>query len=111
MIKFTELHRRKRRAREAVSGGDARLTTPQTPTEVRHTNSGIIRPNTGLLHLPSGLTESPDRQRFQLPGRVMLIITGLALIFIIVIAWFVAHEPPKETKGQAANEAGSEIRK
>ncbi len=41
----------------------------------------------------------------------MLIIVSLALIFIIVIAWFVAHEPPKDPKGHAANEAGSEVRK
>lgn len=111
MMNFTKGNRRKRRERQAVSGGTARLTTPQTPAESRNTNSGIIRPNTGMLRLPSGLTESNAGQSFQRPGRAMLIIVGLALIFIILIAWFVAHEPPKETKGHAANEAGSEIRK
>ncbi len=110
-MNFTARSQRKRRAREAVSGGTARLTTPQVPNESHSNDSGIIRPNTGLLHLPSGLTESSERQRFQLPGRVMLIIVSLALIFIIVIAWFVAHEPPKDPKGHAANEAGSEVRK
>lgn len=111
MINFTELRRKKRRAREAVRGGTARLTTPQAPAPAQKQNSGIIRPNTGMLKLPSSLTESNERQTFQLPGRVMLIITGLAIVFIIVIAWFVAHEPSKETKGGAANEASSETRK
>ncbi len=111
MMNFTARNRRKRREREAVRGGTARLTTPQVPTENQNHSSGIIRPSTGMLHLPAGLTESSERQSFQLPGRVMLIITGLALVFIIIIAWFVAHEPAKETKGRAANEASSEMPK
>ena len=110
MINFTELRRKKLRAREAVRGGTSRLTTPQAPAQEQKQNSGILRPNTGMLRLPSGLTESSERQASQLPGRVMLIIISLAIVFIIVIAWFVAHEPPKETKGHTANGTGAEVR-
>lgn len=42
-------------------------------------------------------------------GHVMLIITSLAIVFIIVIAWFVAHEPPKEPKGRATTLAYSSV--
>jgi hypothetical protein len=105
MTNQTERGKRKRRRERAVVGGTARLTTPQTPPEGQNHSAGVIRPNTGMLRLPSDFTESNERRLVQLPGRVMLIITALALIFIILIAWFVAHEPPQEPRGSAPNEA------
>ena len=109
MMNPTERSKKKRRGPQTISGGTARLTAPQAPAEHQNNSAGIIRPNTGTLHLPPGLVEPNARRSFERPGRAMLIITGLALIFIAIIAWFVAHEPPKERA--APNEAGSEMRK
>jgi len=62
-----------------------------------HQNSGagIIRPETGDLHLPSGLVESGEGRQPNTPPKVMLIIITLALVFIAIITYFVSQMPPK----------------
>jgi hypothetical protein len=59
----------------------------------RDNGAGVMRPETGSLNLPAGLIESDDRPLFSPPGRVMMIITVLALIYIAIMTWFIAHMP------------------
>jgi hypothetical protein len=56
--------------------------------------NGLMRPDTGALTMPSDLNDE-DKSRSILPNRVVMVITILALLFITVITWFVAHMPPK----------------
>jgi len=75
--------------------------TPYTEQEVqtlsRQSNgAGIIRPNTGDLHMPSDLAESGHGQQAHGPPRVMLVIITLALIFIAIIAYLVSQMPKKD---------------
>jgi hypothetical protein len=89
---------RRRRAEQAVKGGATRLTAaqaPSSPAAEQGNGAGIIRPNTGALRLPRGLVDSGERPPSERPGWVMILITGLALIFIAIITWFVAQMPPK----------------
>jgi hypothetical protein len=56
--------------------------------------NGLMRPDTGDLTVPSDLNDE-EKSRSVLPNKVVLVIALLALIFITVITWFVAHMPPK----------------
>ena len=58
--------------------------------------AGIIRPNTGDLHMPSDLAEPGYGQQTNAPPRVMLVIITLALIFIAIIAYLVSQMPKKD---------------
>jgi hypothetical protein len=58
------------------------------------TRAGIIRPETGDLHMPSGLVESGEGRKANAPPKVMLIIITLALLFIVIITYFVSQMPP-----------------
>ena len=81
---------------------DAETTTQYTVQEINslaHTQSrsaGIIRPNTGDLHMPSGLAETGDGQQTNRPPHVMLVIITLALIFIAIITYLVSQMPKKD---------------
>jgi hypothetical protein len=57
---------------------------------------GIIRPDTGDLHMPSNLEISGDRQQSNRRPRVMLVIITCALIFIAIITYFVMQMPKKD---------------
>jgi hypothetical protein len=57
--------------------------------------AGIIRPETGDLHLPDGLVESGEGRQANSPPKVMLIIIILAVTFISIISYFVSQMPPK----------------
>jgi hypothetical protein len=57
---------------------------------------GIIRPDTGDLHMPSNLEVSGDRQHSNSPPRVMLVIVTFALFFIAIITYFVMQMPKKD---------------
>ena len=85
-----------RRTRRAVVGGTSRLTLPQAgpPPAGRGNGAGIITPDTGALRLPPGLT-GPDTSKEPDPDKVVMVIAGLALVFIAVIAWFVSQMPAK----------------
>jgi hypothetical protein len=114
MIHLTGRQRRSRRARPAVTGGTTRLTATQESSASdaqRNHRAGIIRPNTGMLRLPADLAEPAERPLSARPGPVVAVIIGLALAFIALITWFVAHERPSENQGRPQTETGSEQRK
>jgi hypothetical protein len=56
--------------------------------------SGVMRPDTGALRVPSDINDEGKSSSI-LPNKVVLVITLLALLFIAIIAWFVAHIPQK----------------
>ena len=55
--------------------------------------AGIIRPDTGDLHLSPDLVR--DGRQTNPPPRVFFVIIVLALIFIAVMTYFVSQMPPK----------------
>jgi hypothetical protein len=57
---------------------------------------GIIRPDTGDLHLPTGLEESTEGDQTDSAFQVMLVIVILTLIFIGMITYFVSQMPKKD---------------
>jgi hypothetical protein len=59
-------------------------------------DAGIIRPNTGDLHMPSDLAEAGYGQKGTGPPRVMLVIITIALIFIAIITYLVSQMPKKD---------------
>ncbi len=89
-------HRRK--WREAVSGGMARLARHRKSSEVvRPTSNGIARSETGSLTLPADYSPPASVEPAQHSGRVVIVITILSIIFIVVITWFIANEPASDT--------------
>jgi hypothetical protein len=98
---------KQRRKRHLIKGGTTRLISPkkltaelQDPESLERTapgnGSGILRPDLDKLHVPNSLIEASDAEASDLmPGRFMLTITGLAIIFIVVIAWFVSQMPDR----------------
>ena len=90
--------RRLRRRRD-----DPEKTRAYTPGEIHRlahentNNAGIIRPDTGDLHLPSGLDDIGEGQQTDHPSRIVLIIVVIALFWIGIITYFVSQMPdPKE---------------
>ena len=85
------------RLRRPQNGPEA--TKQYTPEEVHglaHAKAaGVIRPDTGDLHVPADLIESGGGKQVNAPPRVMLVIIALALIFIAIITYFVSQMPPK----------------
>jgi hypothetical protein len=57
--------------------------------------SGIIRLNTGDLHLPKGLEEPAGSGKIDSATKVMLVIITLAVLFICIITYFVNQMPNK----------------
>lgn len=57
--------------------------------------AGIIRPDTGDLHVPSDFVEHRDGQKTRTPPLVMVVIIALALVFIAIITYFVNQMPSK----------------
>jgi hypothetical protein len=85
--------KRDRKWKEAVSGGMARLARHRKPLETTRPNAnGIARSETGSLTLPANYSP-PKAVESENSGRVVIIITILSIIFIAIIAWFVANEP------------------
>jgi hypothetical protein len=82
---------------KVVSGGPVRLTS----TKKLHADPSLefasrsLNNNLGILR-PDAPKEADDvRGSALLPGRIMLTITILALIFITIITWFVSRMPAK----------------
>ena len=75
------------------AGGEAKVQ-PAAKSESSLRVEGVMRPDTGALRVPTDLEEQ-DTGSSILPNKVVLVITLLALLFIAIIAWFVAHMPPK----------------
>jgi hypothetical protein len=87
----------RRRRPKVVSGGPVRLTSTkklhadpslESVTRSSSNNLGILRPDA-----PNDAGDV--RTSALLPGRIMLTITILALIFITIITWFVSRMPAK----------------
>jgi hypothetical protein len=97
----------RRRKPKVVSGGPVRLASTKRlhanspPDSASHSSSN----NLGILRsaaerspepLPEPLKDAGDvKSSALLPGRIMLTITVLALIFIAIITWFVSRMPAK----------------
>ena len=75
------------------AGREAKVR-PATTSESTTKTGGVMRPDTGALRVPSDLNDE-DRGSSILPNKVVLVIALLALLFIAIIAWFVAHMPAK----------------
>ena len=61
-----------------------------SPTRV----AGVIRPETGDLHLSADLVGREGQQANPTP-RVLLVIIVLASVFIAIMTYFVSQMPPK----------------
>ncbi len=94
----------RRRFRQAVKGGPFRLRKKHPPADavpvedtMPHNRSvGVLRFDAEHLHLPEALAEAGESEPDGIaPGRVMMVITGLAMVFIAIIAWFVSQMPEK----------------
>jgi hypothetical protein len=93
--------RERRRRRQAIIGGTLRLrdetsaaTTPDAAEEPH--DAGILRPDSEKWRLPEALAEAGEADSSSLkPGRVMSVITILAIVFIAIMAWFVSQMPEK----------------
>src|SRR5262245_32508693 len=93
----------KRRLLQAVKGGPFRLrnkrqagapTPPDPGVEPRP--AGVLRFDSEKFHLPESLAVAGETEsNGALPGRVMLIITVLMIVFISIMAWFVSQMPEK----------------
>lgn len=90
-----------RRARKRVSGGVTKLTSAKpafviAPDTSAGADDGVLRMESAA-HLPTALAEASDSGELDVrPGPLVLLITALALVFIIIITWFIAHMPAKE---------------
>ncbi len=101
----------KRRAlRKAVMGGLSRLRKGPRPVEeapeepprdaAKTNGAGILRgPTTQALRLPPALAEVSEVEEESpngwLPGPIVLIITGIAIVFISLLTWLVSQMPEK----------------
>src|SRR5262249_35487435 len=96
-----ETRRRRRRRRHAIIGGTLRLrnefpvaSAPDASEERRH--AGVLCPDSAERRLPEGLAEAGEADSNGLrPGRVISVITIMAIVFIAIIAWFVSQMPEK----------------
>jgi hypothetical protein len=67
---------------------------PQAAAENHH--AGVLRFDSEEWRLPEALAEASETGSTDfMPGRVMLIITILAIVFIAIMAWFVSQMPEK----------------
>lgn len=90
-----------RAAKKSIAQGDDKDHEINDP-------EGLIRFKTGVL--PVGYDSFEDKRASRWPGPVVVVIVIVALIFIAIVAWFVAHEPPPQNTPQQ-NANGSEIRR
>lgn len=95
---------RGRRFHPAVKGGLFRLrkkkepvtpTPPHSPAPQNNNHAaGVMRLDDDHWRLPDALAEAGETEENGLmPGRVVVVITTLAIIFIVIIAWFVSQMP------------------
>jgi hypothetical protein len=95
-----QLDKRWRRLRARRDDPDT--TKRYTPQDVQAlvakqgNGAGIIRPDTGDLHVPSDLEAIGEGQQTNSPRRVLFVIVTLALIFISIITYFVSQMPAND---------------
>jgi hypothetical protein len=93
--------RRGRRLLQAVKGGTFRLrkepqaaATPDVAEEPQRV--GVLRFDSEEWRLPEALAEAGETESNDLrSGRVVWVITILAIVFIAIMAWFVSQMPEK----------------
>ncbi|HKY05835.1 MAG TPA: hypothetical protein VJQ56_13145 [Blastocatellia bacterium] len=88
-----------RAAKKSAKQGEERAREIEDP-------QGLIRFKTGVL--PAGFASLEEKRASRWPGPVVVVIVIVAIIFIAIITWFVAHEPLPENTPQ---QNGSEIRR
>jgi hypothetical protein len=80
---------------------DTDTTKQYTPQDVhallrkQENGAGIIRPDTGDLHMPSDMEAIGEGGQTDAPTNVLLVIVTLAFIFIAIITYFVSQMPDK----------------
>jgi hypothetical protein len=92
----------RKRRRPAVTGEAMRLTgklqmpaglqPPEMPADKGPGDDGIIRPQTGKLHMSAELFDSGENISDASTNRIVIGIVGFALVFIAFIAWLIAHD-------------------
>jgi hypothetical protein len=92
----------RRRLLHAVKGGTLRLRKePQATTAPAAAEeplrAGILRFDSEGWRLPEALAEEARESESNgvMPGRVVTVISILAIIFIVIMAWFVSQMPAK----------------
>ena len=95
----------RRKLRKVISGGTTRLIKPSIDNadhsgQLRSIpDEGLLRLKAETLRMPSALADVSENsqadQDWIRPGRVMLTISGLAVVFIAVITWFISKLPAK----------------
>ena len=93
----------RRRKPKVISGGPVRLTSTKKPPAAPSPDSASYNSSNNLGILRSDAERSPEdlkdagdvKLSALLPGRIMLTITLLALLFITIITWFVSRMPAK----------------
>lgn len=95
-VKLNKRTRRgKRHLPHAVKGGTFRLRKEPPPAEENH-HAGVLRFDSEEWRLPEALAEAGETGSTDFnPGRVMLVITILVIVFIVIIAWFVSRMPAR----------------
>jgi len=88
--------------RNAVKGGTTRLINPKISGASEESaclsgnGLGMLRHETRSMQLPGALIEaSGARHEGSAPGRFMILIVTIAVIFISIITWFVSEMPEK----------------
>lgn len=91
-----------RRWRKRVTGSLTKLTrsqeasTSEANATASTTDEGVLRMEGAAPRLPAALIEAGDNSEPGIkPGPFVLLITALALAFIIIITWFIAQMPEK----------------
>jgi hypothetical protein len=93
----------RRRKPKVVSGGPVRLASTKKLQAAPSSDSASHSSNNNLGIMRSDAERSPkavegagdEKPSALLPGRIMLTIMVLALIFIAIITWFVSRMPAK----------------
>lgn len=98
-----------RKRTRAVKGGMSKLIaltgeassrriSEQRPLQAQSpgNESGILRQDAGAFRLPNALAEAGEHEhRDRMPGGFVFLVTGLAVVFIAIIAWFAAQMPAR----------------
>src|SRR5215468_638276 len=91
----------RRRLPQAVKGGTLRLRKePQAAIapddSLNNHHVGVLRFDSEGCRLPEALMEAGEADSSSpRPGRLMLVISILAVVFIAMMAWFVSQMPDK----------------
>jgi hypothetical protein len=84
---------------QAVKGGTHRLRKEPRPAPeavAENHRAGALRFDAEELRLPEALAEASETGSTDfMPGRVMLAVSILAIIFIAIMTWFVSQMPEK----------------